>query len=336
MSDDAYRGRGWEHGAFVVQRYAGMLAPITFVLGDGRQVSPMQIAPWTGEPEDYLGVNKKLRGDWACVPFGSGPETSAGWPEEWAKLIGKPEPWEMLHGFGSNNNWTWLEDDGRSLRLAIDCPRENPVKRLERTVTPDPNGPAVDIELKVEVWEDVELPFGVHPTFRLPTIPGGARIESGKFREGRTFPTVFEPGASRFAPNTTFGDLAAVPTEVGSTVDATRIPFVENGEDFLLLSGIDGTAALANLAEGYRVRLTWQAEHFPSLGLWLTNKGRKVPPWNGRHLAIGMEPICSPFGLGPATARADNPVKMSGTPTAYAFKAAAPLVTRYRIEAEAI
>ena len=336
MTDEAYRGRGWEHGAFVVQRYAGMLAPITFVLGDGRQVSPMQIAPWTGEPEDHPGVNKKLRGDWACVPFGSSPATWAGWPDAWASVMGKPEPWEMLHGFGSNNNWTWLDDDGLSIRLAIDCPRDNPVKRLERTVTPDRNGPAVDIELKVEVWEDVELPFGVHPTFRLPTTPGGARIEPGAYREARTYPTVFEPGASRFANNVVFKDLAAVPTEMGSTIDATRIPFVDDGEDFILLNGIDGTAALANLVEGYRVRLSWQPEHFPSLGLWLTNKGRKSPPWNGRHLAIGMEPICSPYGLGPSTARANNPVRAAGTPTSHPFKAATPLVTKYRIAAEAL
>ena len=199
-SNGAYRGMGWEHGALVVQRYAGMLAPITFVLADGRQVSPMQIAPWTGEPEDYPGVDKKLRGDWACVPFGRGPATNEGWPEAWARHIGTPEPWEMLHGFGSNHNWTWLDSDGSSIRLAIDCPRDNPVKRLERTITPDPAGPAVDIELKVEVWEDVSLPFGVHPTFRLPTAPGTVRIEPGKFREGRTFPASFENSA-RFAPD---------------------------------------------------------------------------------------------------------------------------------------
>jgi hypothetical protein len=334
--DQAYRGMGWEHGAFVVQRYAGMLAPITFVLGDGRQISPMQIAPWTGEPEDHPGVDKKLRGDWACIPFGRSPDTSEGWPEAWAKHIEKPEPWEMLHGYGSNHNWTWLDDDGQTLRLAIDCPRDNPVKRLERTITPDANAPAVDIDLKIEVWEDVSLPFGVHPTFRLPTTPDSARIEPGRFREGRTFPKTFESGASQFALDAAFGDLAAVPSLKGSTIDASRLPFAGDSEDLLFLNGIDGTVAIANEAEGYLVRLSWQPEHFPSLGLWMTNRGRKQKPWNGRHVAIGLEPVCSPFGLGPATARADNPMAASGTPTAYPFKAATPFVTRYRISAEAL
>jgi hypothetical protein len=336
MSEEAYRGLGWEHGSLVVQRYAAMLAPITFVLADGRQVSPMQVAPWAQEPGVADGVLKKLRGDWPCVPFGISPETKSGWPADWAATMKPREAWEEQHGYCSNHDWAWIETDGQSIHMAIDCPRDNPVKRVERKVTPDPKGPAVDLEVRVEVWEDIELPIGLHPTFRLPTIPGGARIEPGPFREGHTYPTVFEAGASRFALNVPFGDLAAVPTDMGSTIDATRIPFIEDSEDLLLLNGIDGTAALANLAEGYRVRMTWQPEHFPTLALWLTNKGRKMPPWNGRHQAIGMEPICSPYGLGPSTARADNPMKAAGTPTAFAFKAATPFVTKYRIAAEAL
>ena len=47
----------------------------------------------------------------------------------------------------------------------------------------------------------------------------------------------------------------------------------------------------------------------------------QAAPWNGRHLALGIEPICSPFGLGPATARADNPLARSGVPTALDFSA---------------
>ena len=65
-----------------------MLAPITFVLADGRQVNPMQVAPWAQEPEKVDGVLKRLRGDWPCIPFGMSPESSEGWPEDWAKPDG--------------------------------------------------------------------------------------------------------------------------------------------------------------------------------------------------------------------------------------------------------
>jgi hypothetical protein len=78
------------------------------------------------------------------------------------------------------------------------------------------------------------------------------RIEPGKFREGRTFPKTFEPGESRFALDRRFADLGAVPALDGTTIDASRLPFAADGEDLLLLNGIDGSVALANEAEGYQ------------------------------------------------------------------------------------
>ena len=71
-ADDKYRGLGWAHGALTVQRLGAMLAPITFVLADGRQVSPMHVAPWANAPgtETLPGILRKLRGEWPCVPFG--------------------------------------------------------------------------------------------------------------------------------------------------------------------------------------------------------------------------------------------------------------------------
>ena len=145
-----------------------------------------------------------------------------------------------------------------------------------------------------------------------------------------------EPTAPLFAENARFADLHSVPTRDGATIDASRLPLVEDSEELLQLNGIDGTAALANQADGYRVRLTWQKEHFPSLLLWFSNRGRKMAPWTGRHVAIGIEPICSPFGLGPPTAVADNPISRSGTPTALPFRRGETFVTRYRIAAEAL
>ena len=110
-----------------------------------------------------------------------------------------------------------------------------------------------------------------------------------------------------------------MPARAGGLVDASRLPLAADTEELLQIEGLDGTAALANRADGYRVRLSWQKEHFPSLLLWYSNRGRKAAPWNGRHVAIGIEPICSPFGLGPATALADNPIARSGIPTALEF-----------------
>lgn len=336
-AEDAHRGLGWKHGALTVQRHAAMLAPVTFLLADGRQVSPMQVAPWAEEAgHDALpGILRRLRGEWPCVPFGysiSDPTS----PAEWARLMGPAAADEEVHGHSSNHPWNWERDDGQSLRLSIDYPNGSPVGRLERTITPDAGAPAVDIELRIEVREACRLPLGLHPTFRLPLEAGRARVEPARFDNGRTFPGTVEPSAPLFAIDRTFSNLSAVPGRDGSTIDASRLPFAKNTEELLQLNSIDGSVALANEVEGYRVRLTWRKEHFPSLLLWISNRGRPMEPWSGRHLALGMEPICSPFGLGPAAALADNPIAQSGTPTARAFSAGEVFTTRYRIEAEAL
>ena len=335
QASDTYRGLGWAHGALTVQRLGAMLAPVTFVLADGRQVSPLHIAPWADEPgsEALPGILRKLRGEWPCVPFGYSVPTE-GWPDDWARVMGPPEPDEEVHGHSSNHDWTWLESDGHSLSLALDYPESSPVVRVERTVTPDPAAPAIDIEFSIVVRRACRLPIGLHPVFRLPAQAGAAELELGAFDHGRTYPNDVEPGVPLFAKDAVFADLTR--RACARWRGCRRIAAASGGpRQRNCCRSRDSTvrSALANHAEGYRVRLSWQKEHFPSLLLWYSNRGRKASPWNGRHVAIGIEPICSPFGLGPATALADNPIARSGIPTALEFVPEQPFTTRYRIEA---
>jgi hypothetical protein len=332
-SDD-YRGLGWEHGSLVVQRLGAMLAPITFVLANGQQVSPMHIAPWANEPgsDELPGILQGLRGEWPCVPFGYSVP-SGGFAPEWAPLMRSPPPGEEAHGHSSNNLWTWSDSSSDSIALSLDYPAASPVARVERIITPDPEAPAVDLKFRIHVREACHLPIGLHPTLRLPLKVGAARIEPARFDHGRTYPGSVD-ATSVFAIDRKFAALDAVPVRTGRMLAADRVPFEFSTEDLLQLNGIDGAIALANHSEHYRVRLSWQKEHFPSLLLWYSNRGRAMHPWNGRHLALGMEPVCSPFGLGPATAAADNPISRSGTPTARSFAAGEVFTTCYRLGAE--
>jgi hypothetical protein len=333
---DQYRAVAWDHGVLAVQRLGAMLAPATFLV-DGRLVSPLHVAPWANEPgmEDQPGVLRRLRGDWPCFPFGY-TVPPKGFPPDWARLFAPAAPDEEIHGHCSNHDWTWEPAQPGELRLSIDYPPASDVARVERLVRPDPAGPAVDIEARVTVRRDCRLPIGLHPCIRLPLRPGAAHVEPGRFDHGLTYPGSVEPGTELFAQNQRFTDLSAVPGRAGRTIDASRLPFGVDTEELIQLNGIDGRASLVNEDEGYRVNLTWQKEHFPSLLLWISNRGRKAKPWNGRHLALGLEPICSPFGLGVATALADNPIAASGTPTAQSFSKDEPFVTRYRIAVEAL
>ncbi|MFO1149038.1 MAG: hypothetical protein U1E62_11745 [Alsobacter sp.] len=337
MTDDAYRGLGWAHGALTVQRLGAMLGPVTFVLADGRQVSPLHVAPWAHEPEaqEQPGILRKLRGEWPCAPFGYSVP-SEGWPEPWARVMGDAEPDEEIHGHCSNHAWTWQEGEAGALSLSLAYPASSPVESVERIIRPDPSGPAVDIEFGIVVRRACRLPIGLHPVFRLPVEAGAATLDLGRFRQGRTYPHDLEPGAALFAADATFSTLAAVPARAGGVIDASRLPLAAETEELLQIEGVDGRAVLANPREGYGVELTWQTEHFPSLLLWISNRGRKGSPWNGRHVALGVEPICSPFGLGPRTALAENPIARSGVPTARQFAPGEPFVTRYRIAAFAL
>ncbi|MCP4307827.1 MAG: hypothetical protein GY788_23720, partial [bacterium] len=161
---DDYRGLGWAHGCLTVQRLGAMLAPVTFLLADGRQVSPLHIAPWAGEPgnDDQPGILRRLRGEWPCAPFGYSVPAD-GFTPEWAEVITTGEPDEEIHGHASNNEWNWEEVTSTELRLGLDYPADGPIARVERTITPDPSAPAIDLEFRIATREDCRLPIGLHP-----------------------------------------------------------------------------------------------------------------------------------------------------------------------------
>jgi hypothetical protein len=95
-----------------------------------------------------------------------------------------------------------------------------------------------------------------------------------------------------------------------------------------------GGILLRNDLEGYAVRLSWNADDFPSVLLWLSNRGRTFEPWRGRHLALGVEPVCSAFDLGAAISEATNPLNAHGVRTVHAFRAAKAWTARYRFVVE--
>ena len=324
----------WQHGVVSVESLGGMIGPTLFVLDGGRQVAPFQVAPWATEPVDaeVPGILKRLRGEWPCVPFGSDADRApaGGWPGSVAAPTVDPFP----HGYSSNHEWRFEVGEAGSIVLAIDYPEDHPVRALKRTVTPDPNASALDFELEIDVRRDCVLPIGLHPSFRLPVKAGAMRIEVGSDVAGMTFPGPVD-ASSIVRQGELLEPWHDVPLLAGGRLDVRQVPLPQATEEVLQLLEMPGRAALWNTAEGYRVKLTWEAEHFPSALLWFSNRGRQFAPWNGRHLALGLEPVCSAFDLGQLVSSADNPISRRGTPTARTFRAGERFVTRYRIEVEA-
>lgn len=329
------RALAWAHGCLSVQSAGGMLGPVLFLLPDGRQVSPLHVAPWGNDPERETlpEILRELRGEWPCVPFGSDADRTlpAGWSATGESFAGAGVP----HGHSSNVHWEWGACDDRQITLECHYPENHPIRMLRRRIVPDPNAAAVDLTLEIDARRPCHLPIGLHPTFRLSSRPGSVAIEPGAYDQVWSFPSDVEPGAALFSPNRQWSSLGKVDTRGDASIDASQVPLVEETEDLLQLSGIDGSLALHYRDEGFRARLAWQKEHFPSLLLWFSNRGRKAYPWNGRHVALGVEPIASAFDLGPAVSTADNPIAASGVATAIAFDPGQMFTTRYRLSVDA-
>ena len=323
------RAIAWAHGMASVQALGGMLGPVTFLLPDGRQVSPLHVAPWFDDPTRTAQppILQDLRGEWPCVPFGTDAPRSL--PEGWSATGETFDGAGVPHGHSSNAEWVFTNVSPDSITLTCDYPDTHPIRRLTRTIAADPQASALNITLTVEARRPCRLPIGLHPTLRLPTS-GTAQLEPPKFRLGRVFPLDVEPGQGLLQPGATFSALDTVPNRTGTTLSLAELPLLENTEELVQLCGVSGGFRLHH-PDRWHVTLDWDTWHFPSLLLWISNRGRAYAPWNSRHVALGVEPVNAAFDLGPAVSTAPNPISAAGTPTAHAFDPAQPFTTHYRI-----
>jgi hypothetical protein len=150
-------------------------------------------------------------------------------------------------------------------------------------------------------------------------------------------PVQAEPGVSRFSVGAVGEPLQAIPLAGGGTLDATRLPFAFATEEVLLATNVNGRARLECGSAKYAVILKWDPAVFTSCMLWFSNRGRTAYPWNGRFLALGIEPVTSAFGLGTAvSANPLNPLEIAGVSTAKRFGAGARLITQYSMAVESL
>lgn len=325
----------WSHGMASVQSLGGMLGPVSFLLPDGRQVAPLHVAPWFNETDRdrHPAILRELRGEWPCIPFGADAarDLPAVWSADGNSFAGAGVP----HGHGANSDWQFTEVAADAVTLVCNYPADHPVRRLTRRVAAVPDAPAITLSLTVEVRRPCRLPIGLHPTLRVP-LDGEVVLHPPAFAMGRVFPVDVEPGRGLLQPGATFSSLAEVPTRSGGALALNRLPLDARTEELLQLCGVTGGFRLQHPREGWQVTLDWDSAVFPSLLLWVSNRGRDHAPWNGRHLALGVEPVCAAFDLGPAVSTAPNPIAAGGTPTDFAFDPDRPLTTHYRIGVEPI
>ena len=80
--------------------------------------------------------------------------------------------------------------------------------------------------------------------------------------------------------------------------------------------------------------IEWNAKDFLERHAVAVEPGtRSISLERTARVALGIEPVCSAFGLGLAVTRAQNPLRRAGTPTVIEFDPAHPFKTSYRISA---
>lgn len=292
---DATRTLVWAHGEATLQRLGAMLAPVVFRAAGHADFAPMQVAPWAEEPGSAAlpGILQRLRGEWPCVPFGR-TDLPPGLPPDWQAQAAHDD-WG--HGFGSHHAWQWLSsDDPFSLGLGVVYPSGQPVHRLTRRVHAVPDAPALRISLQIDVHEPCVLPIALHPTVRLDA--GRVELNVTHRGAGITYPVAAEQGISRLRPDAVFASLGAAPMSSGETLDLTRYPLAFDTEELLQLQRIDGPVELHFIDQRWALRLDWDRHLLPDLMLWVSHRGRAAAPWNGRHWALGVEPVNGAFDLG--------------------------------------
>jgi hypothetical protein len=323
----------WEHGSAEVQALGGMLGPVTFRLGEERELDVMHVAPWAGmtRASALPGLMRRLRGEWPCVPFGRTdlpPDLPAGWqPRD------PGDTWP--HGYAANHRWECVSATPTRVHLAIEYPADSPVSRIERVIEAAADAPALEITLTVHARYAGRMPAGLHPTFRLPPAPGRVRVLLGGHEGIYSYPASPAGAVSRLVPDARSEDLSAM-AGVDGALDLSRLPLAVAGEELVQVKGIHGAADRAPLTLHYLdydacVGLWWDTAQLPDLMLWISNGGRIHFPWMSRHLALGAEPVNGQFDLGRvASAPQDHPL---ASRTGIALDPAQPWTTRYRIAA---
>ena len=320
---------GWDRGRLDVQALGGMLGPVEVVLDDGRAIRPFAVAPWADNPtEDWEATAppllKRLRGDWVCLPFGlpGKPRTDldADWLDGLDANLESPDP--AQHGACSNADWRLEKAEPHAL---VDELRA----RCEVPDFPDRASHFGGRRRSDHHGRDAHRRArGLRTAMGRAIRPSACREEPGAFEIGFggdvtafTYPGFFEAGrvARRARADRAPGSTRS-PCSTARVQSFAALPLPFDTEEILLVAGHNGVARLTNRAEGYRVVMEWDPGVFPGVLLWVSNRGRRYAPWNGRNLCLGVEPVCAPFDLGYAHAvNPKSPLRARGVATATRF-----------------
>lgn len=260
----------------------------------------LHAAPWRDEaavqddPAIPM-VNKRLAGDFLCMPFGKDD------------VEGDPP-----HGHPANAPWDVIRADVAEAHLRLSVPVRGAVVDKVVRIT----GPVLYQTHRVSGGQGA-VSFAHHPMARMAE---GGRLSFSPKRAALTDPVPQYAGRNLWALNQVQPDLI-LPCEDGSDWDLRIYPAGHAVEDFCLLVEARGApvgwTVLMRNAEDDMLVVLKDARVMPVTMLWVSNGGRDFSPWNGRHTGVlGIEDGCAAGATGLAAALAENRLTAMGLPTA--------------------
>lgn len=315
--------------AYVTQQ-GGQLGPVTFDRR-GRKLRPFSVAPWATETDrpKLPAILKVLRGDFFCLPFGGN-----------ATRCGREQ--HPIHGETANARWKLESAGAGSLHLSLATKIRR--GRVDKSIELREDQPVVYQQHVIRGMTG-PMNLGHHAMLLFPDRPGSGVISTSPFVYGQVFPDEFEKPAEKgyqsLQPGAEFTTLEQVPLMTGATTDLTRYPARRGFEDLVLLVA-DPTVSFAWTAVVFpRERYVWVALRDPrvlrSTVFWISNGGRHMPPWSGRHVNVmGLEDVTAYFHYGLAESARDNPLTARGYPTTVTLDPQHPCVVNYIMAVTAI
>ncbi len=163
---------------------------------------------------------------------------------------------------------------------------------------------SVTEELTNESAVEVPVMWGQHLAFGAPFLRPGHRVTLPHGVRVIPHPSAIVPPRRAVAPGGPY-PWPVVPTPSGGTVDLSVVPEPGAPSDIAYLTGFpEGWYEIRDPADGYGVRVTWDATVLPYLWLWHELGDTTGYPWWGRAYVVGVEP-CSSYptnGLAEAVA----------------------------------
>lgn len=260
---------------------------------------PLHVAPWRDETEVQEDetlplVNRRLAGDFFCMPFGLDD------------MEGDP-----IHGLPANTPWEVIEQDVAHATFRLhEQPRGATITKRVQLV-----GPAL-LQTHIIEGGDGDVTLAHHPMVHMAE---GGRISFSPKRAALTDPHPQYEGHNLWSLNQLRGDTH-LDCEDGSLWDLRDYPAGHAVEDFAILveardAQLGWTVVMRN-AENDMIVVLKDARILPITMFWISNGGRDFSPWNGRHTGVlGIEDGCAAGGIGLKGAQMENRIKAFGVPT---------------------